>query len=316
MIAPVRISGCWRNSLGVLPEEWYVELYPLLRELAEQKFRVPEHASEDIVQDVFASFLSKPEPIDDVRAYLIGAVSLASRMYWRSEAKFDRGAALPDRLRVPRYDRILALRRVLRALPHLERRVLILRAQGWRIREIATRIGRSPSWTEKLLRRARKAAAEEMDVTNRGRKGRGVAETDTYLSVRRRERFSPTSGFSPETTPRNYTSVLESGRSVLLNRRVQGSRALHPTLVSPCFEEKSVTFGANEPFLEGERAVHRGRGGGAFPGSIDGEKAREPRLQGASALGEGSKALMQWHLRAASTLGSVAATARQHQPER
>lgn len=236
MIAPVRISCCWRNSLGVLPHELYLELFPLLRDLAEQKFRVPEHESEDVVQDVFVSCLSKPVPVDDVRAYLIGATSHACRMYWRRAAKFDRDAELPERRRVPRYDRILALRRVLHTLPRLERRVLLLRAQGWRIREIAARIGRSPSWTEKLLRRARKAAAEEMDVTNRRREGEGLPGTDTYATAGH-------SALVPYN--RHYVSYeafpsLKRSRPVVARSRMVVLRCL--SVVAPCQKIEVARF--------------------------------------------------------------------------
>ncbi|HEX6100786.1 MAG TPA: sigma-70 family RNA polymerase sigma factor [Thermoanaerobaculia bacterium] len=160
-------------------EEIYTTLLPLLRRIAEQQFRVPEHDSDAIAHEVLLSYLRKREPVREVRSYLIGALSNNCRTYWRSQARMDRDAEMPVRVRVPHYESVIDLRRFLGRLPPLQRRIVVLHAQGWTVKEIAARIGYSPSWTEKLLRRAREAAAEELDLTHRRRVGRGVARTDT-----------------------------------------------------------------------------------------------------------------------------------------
>jgi len=165
---------------GMLPEELYAKYYPLLRYIAEQKFRVPAGDSDDLVQEVFLKFLR--EPGEKPRPFLVAAVSNACRTYWREQAKLDRDTAMPERRLVPRYERRIAVRRILRKLPPLQRHVLVLRVRGWRIAEIAAQIGRSVSWTEKLLHRARKTAAEELELENRCGEGGGALRTDTYVS--------------------------------------------------------------------------------------------------------------------------------------
>src|SRR5215212_1043266 len=166
----------------MLPEELYVEMYPVLCRIAQQKYRVPEIDVPDIVHDVFVRFAYTPGTVEKIRPFLIAMLNNACHDYWREEAKFDRDAAIPERVAVPRYDTLLTLRRVLGKLPPLQRRVLLLQARGWRVREIARIIGYSPSWTEKLLRKAREKAAEAADDTNhRSRSGR-VRQTDTCES--------------------------------------------------------------------------------------------------------------------------------------
>jgi RNA polymerase sigma factor (sigma-70 family) len=165
----------------MLPEELYATYYPLLRHIAEQKFRVPEGDADDLVQEVFLKFLLSG-PVEKPRPFLVAAVSNACRTYWRREAKFDRDTRLPERPRVPRYDAAADAREFLLRLPPRQRRIVVLAVRGWSMKKIARRIGCSVSWTEKLLRRAREAAAEDVDLTNRYGKGGGPPRTDTYGS--------------------------------------------------------------------------------------------------------------------------------------
>lgn len=182
MIAPVRISQGWRVSLVMLPEELYATYYPLLRHIAEQKFRVPEGDSDDLVQEVFLKFLH--EPVEKPRPFLVAAVSNACRTYWRREAKFDRDTPPPERPRVPRYEAAADARAFLERLPRRQRRIVVMAVRGLPMELIARRVGCSLSWTEKLLRRVREAAAEAVDLTNRCGKGRRPRRTVTYLSER------------------------------------------------------------------------------------------------------------------------------------
>ncbi len=58
---------------------------PLLRAIARRKFSVPEADVDDLVQDVFATYLTCPARVNDLRAYLIGGICNASREYWRRQ---------------------------------------------------------------------------------------------------------------------------------------------------------------------------------------------------------------------------------------
>lgn len=61
----------------------YRAYFPFLRKLAVRKFGVPVDEVEDLVQDVFASYLANPGNVRDVHRYLIGAACNASRQYWK-----------------------------------------------------------------------------------------------------------------------------------------------------------------------------------------------------------------------------------------
>lgn len=61
----------------------------LLRGVAMRKFGVSREDSDDLVQDVFATFLANPAGVRDLHAYLIGAICNAARQHRR------RGEAAP-----------------------------------------------------------------------------------------------------------------------------------------------------------------------------------------------------------------------------
>lgn len=61
----------------------YRVYFPFLRKLAVRKFAIPIDEVDDLVQDVFASYLANPSNVRDVHRYLIGAMCNASRYYWK-----------------------------------------------------------------------------------------------------------------------------------------------------------------------------------------------------------------------------------------
>jgi RNA polymerase sigma factor (sigma-70 family) len=63
----------------------YAGYRTLLRRLAIRKFNVPPRDAEDLVQDVFATYIANASRVRDVRAYLIGAICNAARHYRRRE---------------------------------------------------------------------------------------------------------------------------------------------------------------------------------------------------------------------------------------
>jgi len=147
------------------PEELYGELRPLLLRYAAKRFGIPEEIAEELVQDVFVSYVSRHAAVNDARAWLIGAVSHACRHYRRKnerhapweEADAARLTTQPDEL----------LRTTVRdALARLEARdarMLWLRlAEGYTVPELARKLGLSRSRTEKLLRRAQQRLEEKL----------------------------------------------------------------------------------------------------------------------------------------------------------
>jgi RNA polymerase sigma factor (sigma-70 family) len=71
----------------------YREHYHLLLYVACRKFRVPEADAEGLIQEIFISYLSAAPGIRDVRAWLVAAVSNASRHFWRSHGRTE---SLPE----------------------------------------------------------------------------------------------------------------------------------------------------------------------------------------------------------------------------
>jgi RNA polymerase sigma factor (sigma-70 family) len=74
-------------------EALYLEHRSLLLYVASRKFRIPESDSENLIQEVFLSFLQTGTKIDNVRAWLVAAMCNASRHYWRAQGRTE---SLPD----------------------------------------------------------------------------------------------------------------------------------------------------------------------------------------------------------------------------
>ena len=64
-------------------ETLYHEHAQLLCATARHRYRVPPEDVEALVHDIFASMLERRPQVDDMRAFLLGAVQNASRHYWR-----------------------------------------------------------------------------------------------------------------------------------------------------------------------------------------------------------------------------------------
>lgn len=71
-------------------EEVYLRFAPLLRKIAVAKFGIPAADAEPLVHDVFATYLTRAEDVENLERYLIGGICNASRHYLR------RGAAAVD----------------------------------------------------------------------------------------------------------------------------------------------------------------------------------------------------------------------------
>lgn len=74
-------------------ETLYIEHRSLLLYVASRKFRIPECDSENLIQEVFLSFLQSGTKIDNVRAWLVAAMCNASRHYWRAQGRTE---SLPE----------------------------------------------------------------------------------------------------------------------------------------------------------------------------------------------------------------------------
>ena len=74
-------------------EVLYLEHRTLLLYVACRKFRVNEVDAENLIQEVFLSFLQTCTKIENVRAWLVAAMCNASRHHWRSMGRTE---SLPD----------------------------------------------------------------------------------------------------------------------------------------------------------------------------------------------------------------------------
>ena len=74
-------------------EALYIEHRTLLLYVACRKFRIPDSDAENLIQEVFLSFLQTGTKIDNVRAWLVAAMCNASRHYWRAQGRTE---SLPE----------------------------------------------------------------------------------------------------------------------------------------------------------------------------------------------------------------------------
>lgn len=74
-------------------ETLYIEHRTLLLYVACRKFRIPDSDAENLIQEVFLSFLQTGTKIDNVRAWLVAAMCNASRHYWRASGRTE---SLPE----------------------------------------------------------------------------------------------------------------------------------------------------------------------------------------------------------------------------
>jgi RNA polymerase sigma factor (sigma-70 family) len=64
-------------------DAFYATYRLLLRKIAIRKFEIPAGDVDDLVQDVFATYIVNRANVRDPHAYLIGAICNAARQYWR-----------------------------------------------------------------------------------------------------------------------------------------------------------------------------------------------------------------------------------------
>lgn len=76
-------------------EALYIEHRNLLLYVACRKFRIPDCDAENLIQEVFLSFLQTGTKIENVRAWLVAAMCNASRHYWRAQGRIE---SLPENI--------------------------------------------------------------------------------------------------------------------------------------------------------------------------------------------------------------------------
>src|SRR5204862_833142 len=76
-------------DIGVM----YVEYRMLLLSVGCRKFRIPECEAENLIQEVFLSYLQAGTRIENAKAWLVAAMCNPSRHYWRAQGRTE---SLPD----------------------------------------------------------------------------------------------------------------------------------------------------------------------------------------------------------------------------
>ena len=67
----------------------YVEYRMLLLSVGCRKFRIPECEAENLIQEVFLSYLQAGTRIENAKAWLVAAMCNASRHYWRAQGRTE-----------------------------------------------------------------------------------------------------------------------------------------------------------------------------------------------------------------------------------
>lgn len=99
--APLGAAGAIGDAACSPFDLLYAAYRPLLRRVAMRKFGVPPRDAEDLVQDVFATYLVREAEVRNPPAYLYNAISKASqrygqrRAYGRAERQIDDHQELP-----------------------------------------------------------------------------------------------------------------------------------------------------------------------------------------------------------------------------
>lgn len=94
-------------SVAAEADDLYTRHAPLLRYIAMTKFHVPGEDVDELVQDVFASYLASPTTVRSPRPYLIGAICNAARHYWREKKNEEAALANVEVVLPPEADRIV-----------------------------------------------------------------------------------------------------------------------------------------------------------------------------------------------------------------
>ena len=135
----------------------YVSTKPLLTAIARRRFRIPADQAEELVHDIFLSFLRHSDEITDVERWLVGAICHSARAWHR---KHDRLQNTPDDYFEqitfdPAFDIRLIVLETLALLRSRDRRAIELRVSGGcTFAEVGRILGVRPKRGERIYRHA------------------------------------------------------------------------------------------------------------------------------------------------------------------
>ncbi len=189
-------------------------------------FRIPHEDANDLLHDLALLAIQKFEAIDDLDAWLPGAI----RNLCRSHKRKNRRRKCLDLMQCPepfctppqeRLGFLSSLNSILVLLPNGPRMCLILRAMGFNRAEIAERTGNTPATVAKLITKGRRKLLAELEARRdtRGEVGGRTQEPATsdfaeILSLR----------YGRSGTARTYRAALRTFA------RWQGTESIHAAI--------------------------------------------------------------------------------------
>ncbi len=149
-------------------EVLYREHAALLCAAARHRYRIPPEDVEALVHDVFASVLERRPRVDDMRAFLLGAIHNAARYYWRKRRfeaplleEHENAADDSTAAGVDRWITNLSLAAALAQLgPKCRETLRRYYLEEQSPREIAAHLGTTAAYVMQLLSGCRKRARE------------------------------------------------------------------------------------------------------------------------------------------------------------
>lgn len=147
-------------------EAVYRLYFNLLLYIAHQKFRVPHEDAENLIHEIFLSYLGNTEKIQNTRAWLIGSIYNASRQYWRTHRRselltpeiHERSSQRPGETAESVVVKI-SVRETLARMQERCRETLRLRYfEGCSAIEVAERLATTPRYAQRLIEKCLKRA--------------------------------------------------------------------------------------------------------------------------------------------------------------
>jgi len=155
-------------SAAQMLEALYRAHAPLLCVTARHRYGIPPEDVESLVHDIFASLLERRPQVDDMRAFLLGAMQNAARHYWRKRrhespllAEHDGTADESTAADLERWSTNLSIGATLAQLgPKCRETLRRYYLNEEKPREIAEHLDTSPAYVMQLLSSCRKRARE------------------------------------------------------------------------------------------------------------------------------------------------------------
>jgi DNA-directed RNA polymerase specialized sigma24 family protein len=148
--------------------------FEVLEYLAVQKFHVPEDDVRGVIHDVFLAFIRNRARIREERSWLVGAMCIQCRLYWRSRGRGEVLCGLEEGAEPAAIAEDIGARvdasAVLRRLPRRCRELLHLRFfEEFSSEEIARRYATTVHYARKLVYQCVLNARSLLDRRNRDR---------------------------------------------------------------------------------------------------------------------------------------------------